>query len=320
MSKWDIVIKISVVLGILVLFLLFRISTIDFHCAPSEPGVSYCRLSSESPRFIEGIAALFSESMQVQIGAKVALVIPNLITPDQSDRAADLAASVYAEMEQVPEWAFVHSSLGYTYESILHIAGEPNQYFVYIPPHDRGTKLPVVLFLHGYGGNFTSYLYLLSQAADNAQFAIVAPTYKQGIWNQEAIPFVEKVMTEAGNKFPIDTERITLMGISNGGLIMSNFIPAFSSQLRNVVFLSTYMELAQYITPSVLTVLQNVNTVKVIYGENDDRIEVSNMPTKVLKLRENGVNALDIQVPDEDHFLFFSQPDKVLNELVNLQY
>ena len=320
MSKWDIAIKITVVFVILILFLLFRISTIDFHCTPADPGLSYCRLNNASPRFLEGLAALFSEATQVQIGAKVALTIPNLITPAQSDRAAQLAAKIYSEMDQDPNWAFAHSSLGYTYESILHISEEPNQYFVYIPPHDRSVKLPVLLFLHGYSGNFTSYLYLLAKAADDAQFAIIAPTYKQGTWNQEAIPFVKKVINEAGNKFPIDTSHLTLMGISNGGLILSSVIPEFTNQLRNVVFLSTYMELGQYTTPTVLGVLQNVNTVAIIYGENDDRIEVHNLATKVQKLRENGVNAINIAVPDEDHFLFFSQPDKVLNELTNLQF
>ena len=321
MNKLKFIAKILAIVVVVYLFVSFRISNIDFHCAPKSVGVSYCHLAGTSTRLLEGVAALIPESTQVQLGGKVAVLIPDLITVDQSSRATQLAGKIYDEMSTKPGWAFVHSSLGFTYEKMLHFQGPATQYYVYVPKHAASIdKLPVLLFLHGYGGDFTSYLYLLSQAADTAGFAIVAPTYKQGSWDADSIPFIQKVLTEAGNKFPLDTDKITLMGISNGGLIIPNVISHLGDSIKNVVILSSYMELGQYTTPEVLSVLQNAHKLVMVYGAKDERIDANTIPTKIQKLAANGVNAYYSRIDDEDHFLFFSQPGKVQGELLQLKY
>jgi len=55
--------------------------------------------------------------------------------------------------------------------------------------------------------------------------------------------------------------------------------------------------------------------VLVITGEIDRRIPVDYVAAKVSALNSGGVMVTYITYPDEDHFLFFSQPANVLNDV-----
>jgi predicted esterase len=88
-----------------------------------------------------------------------------------------------------------------------------------MPQHPVGQKLSAILFLHGFGGNYTSFLYKLSYVADICHVAIVAPSYKAGAWDVQAVNFVDYVIQDAEKKFDVAPNGYYLLGFSNGGLI-----------------------------------------------------------------------------------------------------
>lgn len=91
---------------------------------------------------------------------------------------------------------------------------------------DGKSRLPVLIFLHGYGGEAADVLNDEAVAAPTQAlgFLLVAPDGVNGVWSHQGAPsrprddrrFLQAVLADVRRKFPVDAHRIMLGGFSDG--------------------------------------------------------------------------------------------------------
>jgi len=113
------------------------------------------------------------------------------------------------------------------------VDGIQREYILHTPPEiDSKYKYPVIFFLHGgYGNMYRATKYGFSKFADENKFLIVYPNGLEGHWNdgrgtthKKVFPndvlFFKKIIQDlAGFSTKINTARLFIAGISNGGLM-----------------------------------------------------------------------------------------------------
>jgi polyhydroxybutyrate depolymerase len=126
-------------------------------------------------------------------------------------------------------------------EFSLQHEGVTRVYKVHLPPnYDKKTFYPVVIYVHGGGGDMrAAYMDGLAKAADKLGFILAAPQgsgeikfgHPRGVWNggkwatgaccgsADDVGFISKMIEELKVKFNVDEKRIYATGISNGGLM-----------------------------------------------------------------------------------------------------
>ncbi|MEM2941111.1 MAG: PHB depolymerase family esterase [Thermoproteota archaeon] len=129
----------------------------------------------------------------------------------------------------------------------IEVDGQSRHYLIHIPPsYDGKTPLPLVVALHGYGGNSRNMetTTLFSLKADEEGFIVV---YPQGIssdssWNagfccgqaaltnMDDVEFIRRIVEKTQNDLKIDSKRIYATGLSNGGM-MSHRLGAELSEI-----------------------------------------------------------------------------------------
>ncbi len=106
--------------------------------------------------------------------------------------------------------------------------GTRTNYAVYVPKGYRNdSPHPLVLFLHGYGDAGTTgrrYLEVglpraIEYGMDTHGFLVVCPQGKSGSWHpgSEDAERALAILAEVGKEFNVDSRRIILTGLSNGG-------------------------------------------------------------------------------------------------------
>ena len=118
--------------------------------------------------------------------------------------------------------------------------GLMRDYYVHVPSNYNNEKMPVVMYIHGGGGNVRSaYLDGMDKMSDKHGFLLVIPegvgekklgelraSWNGGEWeggkccgNADDVGFISKVIDDAKKNFNVDEKRIYATGISNGGLM-----------------------------------------------------------------------------------------------------
>jgi poly(3-hydroxybutyrate) depolymerase len=188
-------------------------------------------------------------------------------------------------------------------------------YYLYIPTNQPAGPLPAIVFLHGSLGNFKTYSWVWSKLAEREGLVIIAPSYGFGNWcYADSVAVISRALEDAATQVALDPHRLYLAGLSNGGLGVSHLAAAQPEQYRGLIFLSPVMDTAMVNSPVFHQAWQG-RPVLVITGAADERIPLSYVQQRVAILREGGVAVTDQVYPGEDRFLFFSQPEAVLNDI-----
>ncbi len=223
--------------------------------------------------------------------------------------------SVYEPMRRDADFHRLGNALGQCYADMFLGRVPTGHSYVYRPKSAAGEHLPVILFLHGSLGNFKGYLWAWKAFADAEGFAIVAPTYGQGAWHQPGgLAAIESGLKICRNEPGIDASRIYLAGISNGAMGVTRALLHDSTPYRGILYLSPVLEENLATTPQFIRACRE-KPVLVISGQEDRRIPVRMLQPIAEKLAESGIDAEFHFVPGEDHFLFFSQPERVWEKL-----
>jgi polyhydroxybutyrate depolymerase len=122
---------------------------------------------------------------------------------------------------------------------VLSFGGRDRTYEVHLPPkYDGKTKLPVVLNLHGGGGNakIARVQSQMDRTSNQYGFIVVYPegtssidkyyTWNAGICcaysvvkNIDDVGFIKTLIDELPQQFAIDSKRVYATGMSNGGMM-----------------------------------------------------------------------------------------------------
>lgn len=331
---WVLVMGLPGALALLLVFVaatwrghLFGVTALGFVIAPLLPrrralvalvatvlGVAVLALSVPTPRsgpdgafavtpvpnHALALTTLLPEIDQLTLGSHLVSFADPYLTRESAAHVRRLFLDVYRPMLEDPQFAALPTQLGEAYA-----ASSTGQAFVYVPAHAPGERLPCVIFLHGSGGNFTGYLWVWKALADELRFVVVAPGFGFGNWHRPGgIETVEAARQYAIGSLPVDSSRVVLAGLSNGGRGVMRTFETNGRSYRAVMLISAVVDVDP--TPE----LWRDRPVLLIHGLKDDRISEKWFRVAERSLRETGARLTVHTDPEEDHFLIFSRRDE----------
>ncbi|MFQ5449333.1 MAG: hypothetical protein ACE5E9_01820 [Nitrospinaceae bacterium] len=159
--------------------------------------------------------------------------------------------------------------------------GEKYPYALFVPESAKpGDALPLVVVLHGMGGTGDSILEPWVKRLSR-EFIVLCPTYPMGAWwAQRAEDLVLKLVQTVQSAYPVDLNRVFLVGVSNGA------IGAYMIGMFNPDLFAGIVPIASGITPRYMHFLVNLkNTpIYIIQGVYDPifPIQLSRRVHKIL--------------------------------------
>jgi pimeloyl-ACP methyl ester carboxylesterase len=259
-------------------------------------------------------ASLVPEVDQHLMGAGLFSLIDPLIDSKQGSRVGDLTRAIYGEMNRDPAFRALPSALGTCYAEIFGTTAPTGHRFVFIPASEsKDARLPVILFLHGSLGNFQGYLWVWKRLADAEGFAIVAPSHGIGDWqDSEGLAEISRTLDYCLARPDFDDRRIFLAGLSNGGAGVTFAAPQLGGKIAGRIYLSPVIDPEALGAPDYGTAAGR-SPVLVITGSDDNRVPTDYVARGVAALRKTCAAVEYHTIPEEDHFLLFSQPDRVMS-------
>ncbi len=286
----------------------------DGHTA--ESARVHTRYSTSDGRHIPwSIGSLLPEIDQIHLGYAVAVAFDPLFTWKQRTELSTMTDTLYAEMNADPDFTAIGSALPAIYREMSFEEFRDGHYFHYIPANvDRSKPTPTLVFLHGSGGNFKVYLWLLSKVADETGCTVIAPTFGMGNWEKRGgYEAITRAIADAGKHVAIAPDQIHLMGLSNGGKGVCLAESQPGPQFRSLIFLSGVFH--NRIKPEELAARLKPRPVLVLSGGSDDRVPWDYVSSYAEKLKTGGLSVTTRPFADEDHFVFFRQRDEVLRSV-----
>jgi predicted esterase len=259
---------------------------------------------------------LLPELDQFRAGFPLISALDPLFTRQQARALADLTTAIYDELEADPDFHALGSAMPEAYAELLGRDFEHGHYFLYVPSGaDRATPRPALVFLHGSGGNFKAYTWLLAQVADRVGCVLVAPSFGMGDWREpDTSRVVEAALDDAARDIPLDRSRLHLVGLSNGGLGVSQAGASIGSRFQSLTFLSPVID-TRAIASAEFTRNWRGRPIRILTGADDDRVPLDFVLQAADTLRSGGAD-LDLRtVENADHFLLFSHRTEVLRQI-----
>ncbi len=262
------------------------------------------------------LANIVPEIEQFNLGFLLMPAIDPILTNSQAKQLAGLTIDIYEEMEADPDFQALGSVMGWAYAELFAQTYDVGHYYLYIPKNRPDTPLPAIVFLHGSGGNFKGYMWLMAQLAEAEGVVIIAPSYGFGNWRpaEQSMGAALSALDHASTQVDLDSERIYAMGLSNGGIVTSQLGKNHADRFRGLIYLSPVMPTRLVDVDPFLTHWRQ-RPILLITGETDRRIPIEFIQNRITVLENNEVDLTKIIYPNEDHFLFFSQVDAVLADI-----
>jgi pimeloyl-ACP methyl ester carboxylesterase len=274
--------------------------------APSEDGAGLTHHLPEGQRFRRhAVANIVPEVDQFELGSWLLPTLDPFIDAEQAARVRGLFREVYAELPGQPG-----SAMPWAYAELFPLASwDVGHRYEVVPTSEEA--LPVVLFLHGWGGNFQAYSVVLGELGRERGFAVVAPSFGMGRWARpEGAEVVRRTLADIEADPRLDASRVVLVGLSNGGPGVTRALETQPRAFAGVLYLSAVVEperMQRLRLPSALPV-------SLLAGDQDRRIPI--------ELQRRAAEALPqarlTEVPGQDHFLMFSDREAVGQALVGL--
>ena len=270
----------------------------------------YSTSSGRSPPW--SIGSLLPEIDQIHLGYAVAVAFDPFFTRQQRSELAAMTDTMYAEMAADADFTAVGSALPSIYRELCFEDFRDGHYFHYIPAHvDRTKPTPALVFLHGSGGNFKAYVWLLSKIADELGITLIAPSFGMGNWEKKGgCEAITRAIADAGKHAAIDPDQIHLMGLSNGGKGLCLAESTDGPKFRSLIFLSAVFH--SRIRPAELAARLQPRRILVLSGGSDDRVPWDYVCDYADKLKAGGLDVTTRLFDNGDHFLFFRQRAEVL--------
>jgi pimeloyl-ACP methyl ester carboxylesterase len=175
-------------------------------------------------------------------------------------------------------------------------------YFLYRPANVE-PQTPRIVFLHGFGGNFHYYTWMMKQAFPGA--VVIAPSY--GIaWSREARTYLDEVLANAEQRLGVPIRRPWLVALSAGGPAGFEFYNATPDRFRGLICLASCPH------PDQVATLKPGLNVLMINGVRDDRF-----PIDVVRKTIAPLHLQAIELEDADHFFLLTDREHTIRLMKN---
>lgn len=259
---------------------------------------------------------LVPEIDQFLLGFKLVPFTDPFFTMKQSRHLSKLTGDIYREIESDPDFQALGSVMPQAYDELLGRQFDRGHYFLYVPiALDRTKPCPAMVFMHGSGGNFKAYTWLLSKIADKLGMIIIAPSFGLGNWSEpDSTRIAIEALEHASRSVAIDQSNVHLLGLSNGGLAVCQVGASTGSRFKSLVFLSPVFDRMAVLTMDFQDHWRN-KPVLVITGKLDDRVPHDYVQGMTDSIRNVGAITTMKSIDGADHFMLFSHRDVVLAEI-----
>ncbi|TDU81637.1 prolyl oligopeptidase family protein [Prosthecobacter fusiformis] len=264
----------------------------------------------------QALGNLLPELDQFLLGFKVVPLMDSYFTFEQSRELSAWTAEIYRELEADADFHALGSVMPVAYADLWLGRGGQGHSFLYVPPGlKRDVPAPVLVFLHGSGGSFKAYPWLLSQMADELGLVLICPSYGMGNWNAaDSAGVVEAALADAENVVRLDRGKMHLMGLSNGGKGLGHAGRDLGEKFASLTFISPVVETGSIKDPRFIGNWQG-KPVFIITGAKDDRVPLESVTYVSSVMKKNGAQVTLKTVPQADHFLLFSHRREVIAQL-----
>ena len=263
---------------------------------------------------------LIPETEQMNVGINLVGPADPFIDRAKADRLSDLTLGIYAEMEQDPDFAALGSVMGYPLRDAFGLPYDNGHYFLYVPDSlATNEPTPAIVFLHGAGGPFKAYQWVWRQFAEKYGYVIISPTFGFGNWWEAGgTEAVIRALEHASTEVAIDSDRVWLAGLSNGGYGTIYTGLEHGDRFQGLILLSPGLPSPDlYQEDAPFYEVWRERPILLLTGEADLRMPMPYIEQHIGFFEAGGVDLEARIYPAEDHFLFFSQPD-LLFEAIHL--
>lgn len=263
------------------------------------------------------LGALLPEVDQFMLGFHLMPFLDPLFTQRQAGPLINDTREIYQELEADPDFHALGSVMPDAYNEIWGLPFDRGHYFLYVPRSlDRTTPAPALVFLHGSGGSFKSYAWLLSKIAEEQGMVIIAPSCGLGNWKAPRAPqMVVEALDDAAKVVALDVGRIHLAGLSNGGLgVTRTLVSPYANRFRSVILFSPVCDDQAVNSPAFAEGVRG-KPVLVISGELDDRVPVEYVKKCAEVMRKGAIHVQLNAYPQANHFLMFSHRERWREEV-----
>ena len=257
---------------------------------------------------------LLPEMDQYKLGFVLGPRLGLLQSAKEAKRLSELFLPLYREMEQRSDYRALGSVSRYTLAELWGGAFDVGHVYQYVPPAAAGTRLPVIIALHGFGGNNKAYLYTWEKFGIRNKYIVLCPSFGFGFYGNGGIEAVERVRQYAIEKLFGDPDRIFLAGYSNGSLGVSRTIASHPEHYAGAVFLSPAID-SNALDSDEFLKAWGKRPILCLTGGADARIAERNVFIKIETLKKNGVRCTYKVYPNEDHFLMFEPDGRCFEDL-----
>jgi predicted esterase len=248
-----------------------------------------------------------------QIAVGISLLRLRDVNFAEAARLRSLVLPTCEAMDKDADFHALGSVLGMGYRELARMKFRTGHYYLFLPKATSGERLPCLIFLHGMGGNTKSCLWVLSR---QSRCAVIAPTFGMGNWDRpESAAFVVAVAREALAALPLDPDKVFLMGYSNGAMGVTRAAVKEPGLFKGLIYLSPITEDEMFTTEGFLKGTRD-RRILFLHGGRDQRIPRSLVEATAGSLKRLGFDVRLKVYDTEDHYLLFSQPEKVLGDIL----
>lgn len=235
----------------------------------------------------------------------------------EARRASAVFLPLYREMETRPDYRALGSVERYTLAELWGGTFDVGHVYQYVPPalpaSAQGRK-PVLIVLHGFGGNNKAYLYAWEQFGVRNDCIVLCPSFGFGLYRGGETDAIERVRAYAIDTLHADPERIFLAGYSNGGLGVSRTIAEFPEHYAGAILLSPVID-SGALANTEFARSWGTRPILCITGNADRRIAERAVAARIGQLKALGVNFTYTVIEKGDHFLMFESREKCFQEI-----
>lgn len=200
----------------------------------------------------------------------------------------------------------VPPATGFAVAELLWQPFDFGHFYDYRPETEPGERLGLLVFLHGNGGNFKVLPWAFRELAQSERLVVLCPTYGFGWWDEGGVEAIDRAVEHLLSGESIDTSRIWLGGISDGGKGVIRAARASPRRYRGLVCISPTMIETELADP-VFTESWRGRPIFVAHGGRDVNVSPRSVQVGVDRLRASAIRVEFAVYPDEDHGLFFAR-------------
>ncbi len=217
------------------------------------------------------------------------------LLPGQGKTLARLMKEAYWSMTRTPAYCFTRSAVSFIYGS----SPKGGHFFLNVPKAaDRST--PVLLLLHGWGGNLLYFPWAVQ--TEMPECIIIAPSW-QIDWTEGSFEdrrdYVEMALAHASDRIAFRLQKPWLVPLSQGGPMAFELAAKLTAKFSGLLGISTMSGNTDHSFPRNFPV-------RLLHGDADDRIPSDCATETIRTIQGTGGDAKITVISGADHFLTLS--------------